>query len=285
MTQAGAILITGATGTVGAPLVRRLISDGQEVIAGVRDPATSDTVAPSRLLDFEREETFDAALNGVRRVFLLRPPALSDVKRYLRPFLAATVKTGVEHVVFLSVLGVNRLMPHWQVEQDLRASSMAWTFLRPSFFAQNLQTAYGADILERSQIRLACGSGRTSFIDARDVADVAALALVASPPKAGAVHTLTGPTALNYHRVASLLSAELGRPVDYVPLSLLTYRRELRRRQLPADYVKVQLLINLVARLGLAGKVDGTVEQLLARPATPLAAYLHDRRDDWLPPR
>ena len=216
-------------------------------------------------------------------MFLLRPPALSDVKRYLRPFLAAAQQAGTGHVVFLSVMGVNRLMPHWRVEQDLRSSTMAWTFLRPSFFAQNLDTAYGADITDRSEIRLACGRGRTSFIDARDVADVAALALTAPPPTKGAIHTLTGPAALDYHRVASMLSAELRRPINYIPLSLPAYRRELRYQHLPSDYVNVQLLINLVAHLGLAGTVNGTVQQLLGRPATPLATYLHDQRGSWLP--
>jgi uncharacterized protein YbjT (DUF2867 family) len=59
-------------------------------------------------------------------------------------------------------------MPHWRVEQDLRASSLAWTFLRPSFFAQNLGAAYRAAIRDRDRDRLASGLGRTSFIDTRD---------------------------------------------------------------------------------------------------------------------
>lgn len=77
------------------------------------------------------------------------------------------------------------------------------------------------------------------------------------------------------------MSAELGRPVDYEPASLPGYARELRRQGLPGDYVRVQLLINVIARLGPAARVTGTVEQLLGRPATPLATYLRDHRDAW----
>lgn len=214
----------------------------------------------------------------------MRPPAISDTKRYLRPFIAAAQRSGVRQVVFLSVMGVNRVMPHWQVEKDLRDSEMAWTFLRPSFFAQNLHTAYRIDIAQHDQIRLACGRGRTSFVDTRDVAAIAALMLSDPSPRPSAIHTLTGCAALDYHQVASMLSAELGRAITYVPLSMLTYRRELRRRDLPRDYVTVQLLISLVARLGLAARVTDTVERLLQRPATSLSSYLHDQRDSWSTP-
>jgi uncharacterized protein YbjT (DUF2867 family) len=182
-------------------------------------------------------------------------------------------------------MGVNRVMPHWQVEQDLRASSLGWTLLlRPSFFAQNLQAAYLADIRDHSQVRVAAGRGRTSFIDTRDIAAVAGLAMSDPAPHAGQAYTLTGPEALDYYRVAALLSAELGRAVACAPLTLLAYRRELRRRNLPAAYVSVQLLISLVAQAGLAVRVTGTVERLLGRSPTPLATYLHDQRGCWASP-
>jgi uncharacterized protein YbjT (DUF2867 family) len=232
-------------------------------------------------LDFTRPETSDAALAGVDRVFLMRPPAISDAVRHIRPFLVAAGRHGVRHVVFLSVMGVNRALPHWRVEQDLRASDMAWTFLRPAFFAQNLETAYRADIRDHDAVRVAAGRGRTSFVDTSDVAAVAALVLGGPAPHAGRAYTLTGPAALDYHRVASMLSAELGRAIDYTPSTLLGYRRELLRQGHPADYATVQLVINLVARLGLAARVTDTTQRLLDRPATALATYLHDRRDRW----
>lgn len=277
------VLVTGPTGTVGAPLVDALVERGVPVVAGMHEPATVDGPATSRTLDFERPETFGAALSGVRRVFLMRPPAISDTKRCIRPFIRAAEQQGVEHVVFLSLMGVNRVMPHWRVEQDLRASSMGWTFLRPSFFAQNLRTAYGNDIRDRSQIRVPAGRGRTSFIDIRDVAALAALVLQEPASHAGQAYTLTGPQALGYEHVAAMLSDELGRTISYASPRLATYRRELKRSGLPKDYVNVQLLINVIARLGLAAKVTGAVAQLLGRPPTSLATYLHDDRDAWLP--
>lgn len=275
------ILVTGSTGTVGGSLLAVLGQGGVDVVAGVRDPARLPGAA-ARALDFERPETFGAALAGVGRVFLMRPPAIADTKRLLRPFITAARTAGVEQVVFLSVMGVNRALPHWQVEQDLQTSGMAWTMLRPSFFAQNLQTAYAAEIREHNWIRLPARNGRTSFVDTRDVAAVAAGVLTAPVAMhAGRAYTLTGPAALSWHRVAELLSAELGRPIVYEPVGLLAFRAALHREGVPADFVRVQLLIHLIARVGLAGKVTDTLPELLGRPATPLAVYLHDQRDTW----
>ena len=284
MTQPSRILVTGPTGTVGGPLVTLLAEQHLDVVGGTRRPTGFSGPAESRALDFERPETFAAALSGVRRVFLMRPPALSDTKRYIQPFIQAAERHGVEHVVFLSLMGVNRVMPHWRVEQDLRASLLRWTFLRPSFFAQNLQTAYGDDIRELRRIRVSSGRGRTSFIDTRDIAAVAALVLTNPSPHSGPAYTLTGPAALDYYQVASMLSAELGSAITYEPLGLAAHRRELHGKGLPTAYVNVQLLINLIARLGLAAEVNDTMQKLLGRPPTPLATYLHDYRDAWAAP-
>jgi Sodium:sulfate symporter transmembrane region len=105
----------------------------------------------------------------------------------------AAGRHGVRHVVFLSVLGVNRALPHWRVEQDLRATTMAWTFLRPSFFAQNLETAYREAIRDHDAIRVPAGRGRTSFVDTRDVAAVAALVLGDPASHAGRTTRSPGP--------------------------------------------------------------------------------------------
>lgn len=282
MTGSERILVTGSTGTVGGPLLGLLVDGGAAVVAGARDPGRYAGPSGVRLLDFRRPETFAGAVAGVGRVFLMRPPAITDTKRVLRPFIAAADAAGVSQVVFLSVMGVNRALPHWQVEQDLRRSSMAWTMLRPSFFAQNLETAYADDILDHDRIRLPAGRGRTSFIDTRDVAAVAAAVLTGTvPAHAGRAYTLTGPAAPTWEQVAALLSVELGRPISYQPVGLLTYRGELRHHDLPADFVRVQLLIHLIARVGLARRVTTTLPALLDRPATPLGTYIHDSRDHW----
>ena len=269
-------LVTGSSGNVGGPLLDALRE--RNVAAIGAHQTASHTDDQGRLLDFLLPSTFPAALEGIDRVFLMRPPPISDTKRYIRPFIEAMVAAQVQHVVFLSLMGVNRVMPHWRIEQDLRDSGLGWTMLRPAFFAQNLGAAYLADIRDHDRIRLASGNGRTSFIDTRDIADVAALALESPLEHRGKTYTLTGPHAIDYHEVASRLSASLARPIRYEPIGLLRYRRELLAAGSPPDYVRVQLLINIIAKLGMAAKVNNEVPRLLHRPSRTLQTYIDDHR-------
>lgn len=282
----GSILITGATGNVGRPLVTSLRAAGHSAIEAHPTLAAGGSADPTiiRALDFYEPATFGPALAGVDRVFLMRPPPISDTKRYIRPFIEAMVAADVQHVVLLSLMGVNRAMPHWRIEQDLRASGIAWTFLRPAFFSQNLGGAYRDDICVHNRIRVASGRGRTSFIDARDIADVAARVLAGPASHSAKAYTLTGPEAIDYHYVASMLSAALGRAIRYEPIGLLRYRRELLAAGLPSDYVNVQLLINAIAKLGRAAAIDPTLPRLLDHSPRTLQDYINDHVDLWESP-
>lgn len=127
---AGAVLVTGATGNVGQPLVAALRAAGDHALEAHSAPSAGapSSTATMRTLDFYKPATFDPALAGADRVFLMRPPPISDTKRYIRPFVEAMANAEVRHVVLLSLLGVNRAMPHWQIEQDLRASGIRGRF-------------------------------------------------------------------------------------------------------------------------------------------------------------
>jgi len=218
----------------------------------------------------------------VDRVFLMRPPAVSDVKGVISPFITQLATTPIRLTVVLSLMGVNPAMPHWRLERDAKASGVPWTMLRPAFFMQNLESAYRTDIRDHDRIRLPAGNGETSFIDTQDIAAVAALALAQPALHAGRTYTLTGGQALGWKAVASALSGELARPISYEPIGLMTARRELMAAGLPKSYVNVQLLINAVARLGLADKMNDQLIDLLGRPPRTLARYVHDNRQAWI---
>ena len=279
------ILVVGATGSVGSEVVRQLLEAGESVRAGVSAVGGSVPGFDGETVrcDFGDPTTIGPALAGVDRLFLMRPPAISDVKRFLRPFITHAARVGVTQTVFLSVMGVNRVMPHWRMERDIEAVGLPHTFVRPAFFTQNLATAYRNDIVEHDRIRLPAGNGRTSFVDVRDVATVAVLALRDPAAHNGKAYTLTGERSWSYDEVAALLTTSLGRRISYERVSFLQYRRELRAADLPADYVRVQLLINAVARAGLAGRTTRTFAELSGRAPIALAESLNDLRGAWLP--
>lgn len=292
MSGGPAILVTGPTGTVGRHVVESLVEAGATVRVALRNPGAAglpaafpaaSPAAEAVHFDFADPASWLGALDGVDRLFLIRPPAISDVITYLRPVIRLAASRGLRHVVFLSLIGVNRVMPHWQVERDIEAAGLSYTFLRPSFFAQNLLTAYLEDIRDRDQIRLPAGRGKTAFVDTRDIAAVAAQALIQPERHTGRAYSLTGEQALGYSEVAALLTMATGRPIRYVPIGFRRYRRELLAAGFDPVYVRVQLGINLVARLGLAGRTTATMGELLGRPPRTLAEFVTDYADVWNP--
>ena len=210
-------------------------------------------------------------------MFLLRPPHLSRPRRDLIPALERARDLGVDHVVFLSVqgAGTNRAVPHAVVERWLRGSGLSWTFVRAAFFMQNLTGPIGADIRDRSQIVVPAGRGTTAFVDAADVAAVAATALLDPGTHGGRAWTPTGPEALTYHQVADLLSEELNRPIaDARPGTLRYVVHAGRTLRMPPGMIAVTSAIYSAARLGLAAGLTDDVHAVGGRPPTDLRHFL-----------
>ena len=168
------------------------------------------TTADRPDLDFTDPSTWATAFRGVESLFLVRPPAIGNVKRDLLPAVAAARDAGVQHVVFLSLQGAeqNKVVPHATVETWLRRSGLRWTFVRASFFHKNLSTTHLADIRDHDQIVVPAGHGATAFVDAEDVGAVAAAALSDPQRHADTAWTVTGPRALTYDEIAQILTKE-----------------------------------------------------------------------------
>ena len=158
------ILMTGATGNVGREVIRFLLKKGSphDITLGVRDTATARRlVAEDRKLnfvnfDFENPATFRKALHKVDRVFLLRPPNISDTEKHFRPLVSEMKDKMVNQVVFLSVQGAekSKVIPHNRIESLIIEYGMEYIFLRPGYFMQNLTTTLLPDIIKRRQIFL-----------------------------------------------------------------------------------------------------------------------------------
>ena len=141
--------------------------------------ATSSLIQPVRF-DFSDPSTYEAAFAGVETMVLVRPPDMTNPRRDLFPALDHAAAAGLQHVGFLSVQGADRLpmLPHAQIERRLRASGLSWTFLRASFFDQNLFAVHGDTVRDRSELVMPARNGRTAFVDADDVVAVAAPAML-----------------------------------------------------------------------------------------------------------
>src|SRR5918999_147769 len=208
------ILVTGATGHVGSELVRLLAEQGAPARALVHSP---DKAAPIQRLgletalgDYEQPDTLDVAMKGCDQLFLLSPPPPRQPQQEQHVIDAAR-RAGVGHVVKQSVPWASADAPvvfsrwHGQIEQHLAQSGLAYTLLRPSSFMQNFLMS-APQVADQGALYGMFGEGRVAFIDARDIAAVAA-ELLTSPGHQGASYTLTGPEALSAAEVAERLAA------------------------------------------------------------------------------
>jgi uncharacterized protein YbjT (DUF2867 family) len=262
-------------------VVAGLLAAGLPVRAAVRDRSGVPDGAVA--FDFRDPATWGPAFDGVRVMFLLRPPDLSDVRRDLLPAVEHGRRHGLEHVVFLSLQGAdgNRVVPHAKVEAWLRGSGLAWTFVRPSFFMQNLSTTHRRDVAA-GRLMVPAGRGRTAFVDALDVADVAVEALRDPAAHAGRAWTPTGPAALTYDEVAAELTRALGRPVTYARPGALRYALHARRSLgMPWGMVGVTTAIYTVARLGRAAGLTDDVRTVTGHPPRSFSEFARREAATW----
>jgi uncharacterized protein YbjT (DUF2867 family) len=286
--MASTILVTGATGNIGLDVFKRLTSMGLSPAAAVRNPDKARDVLGSETnltpFDFKDPTTHAAAFQGIKKLFLMRPPDIADVKTFVRPVIQTARAAGVEQVVFLSLLGVdnNPIVPHHTIEKDLMASGMAWTFLRASFFMQNLNTTHRAEIKDENSLFMPSGHGKTSFIDGRDIAAVGAMSL-AEKGHENKAYALTGSEALDYFNVADIFTGVLGRKITYLNPSVFTFARRMKAKGNPWAYVLVTSALYSTARFGMAAKITDELERLLKRPPIQMRQYVEDYRAMWMP--
>lgn len=263
----------GASGRVGGSLARAL--DGQ---VPLRRAGRGPGLTPFDLLD---PTTFDAALDGVTSVFLMRPPQIASGAAF-RPFLDACSSRNIGRMAVLSVKGAerNRILPHHGMEREVMRRGCDWTMLRPADFMQNLETVHRDDIRSRGRIAVPAGQGTSAFIDVEDVAAVAAKVLT-EDGHAGQGYTLTGPEALSFTQVAGVMSEVLGRTITYDPPSILRFVSRRRAEGTPFGMALVMTALYSVQRFGGAAEVAGDVSRLLGRPAGDLRSYLVRQRALW----
>jgi len=268
------ILVVGGNGHVGAPLVRELAQRGQKVRIGSRRPTSSDDAETVRL-DLANPATFAAAFDGVGRAYVLAPTGNTNVVGMLTPILDAAIERGVK-VVLQTAMGVDAddSIPFRQVELKLERASIAHVILRPNWFTDNLRSYWARDIRE-GVIQVPAGEGKTSFIDARDIAAAAAAALTETRFD-GKAFDLTGPEALSYAAVVDLLTKATGRQIAYrsVDDELFVARRVADGFDEP--YARLLAGIFHPVREGWAGRVTDSVETLTGATPRSVAAYIRE---------
>ena len=294
------ILVTGATGNVGKEVVRLLSDLDSPVTAAVRNPLESQSFGNNVRcvpFNFTNPDTFTNAFAGINKLFLVRPSAIAEIDR-ITPVLSAAKRAGIEEIVFLSIIGAdkNRIVPHYKIERAILQGrgfaneqlDIPATFLRCSFFMQNLNTTHREDIRLRDKLFMPAGNGKTSFIDVRDIAAVAVKILIEEQDRSkgeilsNRAYDLTGAVALNYSEVATIFTTVLGRQIQYTNPAIPIFIWQMLKQGFPLQFVLVMVGIYTTARFGLADMVTSDVWRLLDRDPIKIDRYIEDYRQCWL---
>lgn len=276
------IVVTGATGTVGSHLVRRLSGVGERVRALSRRPGRGEQLAGVEWIeaDLAHREELPSAFEGADRLFLLTGNA-EEMVWLQKNAVEAAQRAGVRHVVKLSALGATDhsksviALWHHNVERILQDSGLAFTFLRPHHFMQNLLDPAVHD-REAGRVHSPSRDGRIPFVDARDVAACAAVVLTEEGHE-GRTYTLTGPEALSYGDATEVLSDELGLDLEYVPETMDEAWRRLRDAGRPPWLVAALLAIaDYQRRGGATERITDAVERLTGRPPHTVRQFAQD---------
>jgi uncharacterized protein YbjT (DUF2867 family) len=285
------ILVTGATGTVGTALVKRLSNLNVKVRAGVHSLIKGENLKYPNVelceIEYHKPESLRAAFTGVDRVFLITPFSLDQVEMG-KVLIDAAKDAGVKHIVRLSAAGADSENAiqlgrwHREIENYLENSGLNYTILRPSTFMQNFVNYAGDSIRRGNSIFMPLGEGKVSYIDVRDIADVAAVVLTTDQYFNQALE-ITGPGAVSVQEVAQAIATAVDRPIQYVDVPEEGARQSMLEMHMPEWMVNAMMELNAISKAGYAGHVSDTIQRVTGRQPHTIQEFAHQYAECFLP--
>ncbi len=287
------ILVTGATGTIGRPLVDVLVGEGAKVRALTRNPQAAGLPADVEVVEGDpaRPDTIAPYLEGVTALFL-HPRAVGLAAGEL---LALARKRGVQRVVALSAMNVDDPLDQQpsryngdrnkEVEDAAVASGLGWVSLRASSFAIDTLQAWGAQIRTGDVVRYPYASFAEAQIHERDLAGVIARALRSDDlvARRGRRLELTGPQALTHQQMVAIIGEVIGRPLRFQEIPPEVARQGMVQYGLSEPFVQA-LMARYAREVSQPAPVTGEVQRVLGRPARTYAEWVADHADAFRAP-
>ena len=278
------ITVFGATGTIGTPLLDSLSAKGARVRAVTHNPdrcATMEAQGHEAVVaDFDNPQELEQACKGADRAFLVTPAHI-DMRRWKANAITAAKSAGVGHMVMCTGLGASpkaRLtfgIWHSETQELLKASGMNWTLIQPTYFMQNI--LWQAATIAAQSMYLDDLGGPVSWVDARDIADVAAEALTGSGHESKA-YGLTGAEALDGDEIATLLGKVTGREITVRPVPAEESRAAMEASGMDKQVAAAMSELATLAPKGYLGGIEPTIAEVLGRPARRFVDFLDENR-------
>lgn len=272
------IAITGATGQLGRLVVEQLKTQlpAEHLVALVRTPAkAADLGIAVREADYAHPDTLDSALAGIDTLLLISASEFGQRVAQHRNVIDAAKRAGVKRIVYTSVLradtsALSLALEHKETEGLIRASGLAFTFLRNGWYTENY-TGSVAGALAGGAFIGSAGEGRIASAARADYA-AAAVAVLTSPGHDGRTYELAGDSAWTLADLAAEISRQSGKAIPYRNLSEADYAAALQGFGLPEGLAQAIVGWDVAASQGALFDDGRQLSRLIGRPTTPLAA-------------
>lgn len=282
--------ITGSTGTIGSELVRLLSSKNVSVRAVMRNYNRIQEQLPNVhwiKANLSDDALLEGVLAGTTRLFILtgNRPGFGETQIKI---IEEAKKSGVEHIVKLSALGASPrtksglAKEHYDIEQALEASGISFTILRPHAFMQNWLGEVAETVRKEKKIYAAIGDGSVPFIDARDIAAVAAESLLHPEKHNGNYYVLTSAKAINFYELAEALSQAIGEEVSYEALSMDEMRNRMQEQGISDKMIDSYLALAAYQKAGGAtARTSEDVKNVLGRLPNDVVKFAEDYKENF----
>ncbi len=287
------ILITGATGKTGTPVVDQLVERGYPVRALVhrlddRSSHLSDLGAEVVVGDFHDLASVRDAMKGVNRVYFCYPTQGERLLEAAANIAIAARDEGVEALVNMSQIVAREKaksplsFQHWQSEQVLDWAGIGAVHINPTFFAEDLYLFSGATIAADGKMYLPFGTERHAPVAAEDIARVVVAILADPAPHVGRRYVITGSENMTLDEMAEVLTAELGKAVAYVDLPIEQWRTLLVENVGFPEFLATHLAaVAQDHRDGLFSGATNVVETITGRPPQSLAEFIRTHKSEF----
>jgi uncharacterized protein YbjT (DUF2867 family) len=271
-----ATLILGGTGRTGSLLADKLTRHGVTARTAARRGATVR-------FDWDDKATHAPALAGADRLYLVTPVLRVTYAAQVAEFLDLAEAAGVRHVTFLSAYNADQApagIDIAAVEADLTArNTVTSSILRPAWVMQNFADDH-LPVIDGA-ITAPSGGGSEAFVDADDIASVAARTLLEPTAHAGARYELAGPQALTFAQAADIISSVTGRPIAYHDIDQEAWIDGALAVGVPADYAVMLRWLTGAVISGNGARPTDDIEKVTGRAATSFRTFAERNSRAW----
>jgi NAD(P)H dehydrogenase (quinone) len=277
--------VTGASGRLGQLLAGEVAKRGAkgQATLGSRDVARLDGFAKqgfrTAAFDFDNPQSMRDALKGHRRMVLVSGDTAVDERiRQHKAALDAAKAAGIETIIYTSFTNARpeSLFTfgkiHAETEAYIKASGLAYIFLRNNQYAENIASAI-AHARETGTYAVHGGKGKVAYIPRADIAFAAATALLAQPG-ASTIFEITGPKAYDAAEVAALLSRKWRKDIKVAELPKEVLASILTGAKLPEFMIEALVSIHEANAAGEMEDASGDFEKLAGRKPESLESFL-----------